>query len=245
MNAREGMRRVGLFLGVLGGITGGVVGYSDLQGVWGLHERFDRLQSLDVMNDVRKAIKAYQDFEFILPGLVPKGATIDKHTESERSPNPPTVPIPKGAVVEPAPTSQSFTDIKPLDSAPPVTLDLSTSVPIYPGQSTCGFGPVCVARKAAASEKAADPAAEIGVDVNNQDGIVRVDADKTGAISAIQLATGEWVLREPGTFKAHMGLISRLLLPLCYPAIGFLLPWGAIKVLVWVASGFFAPKGTV
>jgi hypothetical protein len=30
------------------------------------------------------------------------------------------------------------------------------------------------------------------------------------------------------------------LIPLLYPVLGFLLPWGVVRVLTWVGAGFFA-----
>ena len=95
--------------------------------------------------------------------------------------------------------------------------------------------PIYSPRKAGVSDKIADPAAEFIVDVKNQDGIMTVNLDKAGAVSSIQLATGEWVHREA---------IARLLLPFSYPVIGFFAPWVVIRILVWVASGFFAPRSS-
>lgn len=186
MNAIEGMRRVGIVLGILGSIIGGVIGYSDLQTVWSSHRKFERLQSLAVMNEVAAAIKAYQTDWF-----------------AQNAPSP------------------TFTIEPP------------------------GWVPVVSAtRKADVSEKIADPAAEITVDVSNYEGIKSVNADKAGTISSIQLTTGEWVHREPDSFKAHFALVARLLLPLSYPVIGFLVPWGTIRVFVWVGRGFLAPPSS-
>lgn len=186
MNAREGMRRVGIVLGILGSIIGGLIGYSDLQTVWSSHRKFERLQALAVMKDVATAIKAYKEPPETLP-------------------------------------ADFFDTIEP----PTV---------------------VSAARKAdwfeVNSPEVADPTAEMRVDVNNYEGIKTVNADKTGAITSIQLATGEWVHREPETFKARLAFFARLLLPFCYPVIGFLIPWGTIRVFVWVGRGFLAPPSS-
>jgi hypothetical protein len=32
------------------------------------------------------------------------------------------------------------------------------------------------------------------------------------------------------------------LIPLLYPILGFLLPWGSIRLLTWVGSGFVDPR---
>jgi hypothetical protein len=59
--------------------------------------------------------------------------------------------------------------------------------------------------------------------------------DKAGLISSIELSTGESVqLVDPPALNA-------CLIPLLYPVFGFLLPWSGIRVLTWVATGFFAP----
>jgi hypothetical protein len=83
---------------------------------------------------------------------------------------------------------------------------------------------------------------EITVNPKGADGIQAVKADNAGAISAIQLTTGEWVRRGSKTLKARLAFIASLLLPFCYPVIGFLVPWGTIRVFVWVVSGFSAPQ---
>ena len=101
---------------------------------------------------------------------------------------------------------------------------------------------VALARMAKVSDKATDPAAEITVDVHNHESIKTVNADMAGAITSIQLTSGEWVHREPGTLKARLSLVSRLLVCLLYPAIGFLVPWGIIRILTWIGSGFLAPS---
>ena len=69
----------------------------------------------------------------------------------------------------------------------------------------------------------------------NLEGIKRVLTDKTGMVSSIELLTGETVRRtEPPTLQAYLA-------PLFFPVIGFLLPWGAVRVLTWVGIGFLEP----
>jgi hypothetical protein len=66
-------------------------------------------------------------------------------------------------------------------------------------------------------------------------GIKEVTADRTGTISLIELSTGESVQRvEPPS-------MGRYLIPLLYPVLGFLLPWGAVRAVTWVGSGLFVP----
>jgi len=68
----------------------------------------------------------------------------------------------------------------------------------------------------------------------NLEGIKQVTVDEAGLVSSIELSTGESVQRlEPPTLKAYV-------VPLLYPILGFLFPWGGIRVLTWVGTGFFA-----
>src|SRR5262245_3594767 len=67
----------------------------------------------------------------------------------------------------------------------------------------------------------------------NVDGIKQVEVDRAGVVSSIELSTGESVHRtEAPALKAYVSL-------LLYPMLGFLAPWGTIRVLTWVGSGFF------
>lgn len=190
MNLREGMRRVGIVLGVLGFLVGGTIGYLRLRKAWRNHTRFERLCSLPIMGGVRTAIK------------------------EGHAPPPKTLPA----------------DVWDR------TLD------------ELGIGRVPIARKAAWFEKHVpgldDPNIEWTVDVRGVDGVQTVDADKSGVITAIQLSSGEWVHKEPQTLRAHLAFFGGLLLLLLYPLIGFLIPWGAIRTLAWVVSGFSTPTTT-
>jgi len=78
------------------------------------------------------------------------------------------------------------------------------------------------------------PEQDIWVDVKVPEDIKVVTTDKSNAISSIQLGTGEWVCR-----KSRSALMGDLLVPLLFPVIGFLVPGGAMKVIVWVGRGFF------
>lgn len=72
----------------------------------------------------------------------------------------------------------------------------------------------------------------IGVD---HDGIGKVMVDQAGLISSVELATGESVQRTAApSLTAYCSLIL-------YPLLGFMLPWGIVRVLTWIGSGFFAP----
>jgi hypothetical protein len=88
--------------------------------------------------------------------------------------------------------------------------------------------------KAMEDDKREDPG-DLLVSVNI-DGIKRVTVDKAGLVSLIELSTGEWAQRAvPPPLKAY-------LIPLLYPVLGFLFPWGGVRVLTWVGGGFVEPR---
>lgn len=71
----------------------------------------------------------------------------------------------------------------------------------------------------------------------NPDGIKEVTVNGSKLVSSIELSTGELVPR------AESPHLTAYLLLLLYPVIGFLLPWGCIRILTWVGTGFVAPRG--
>lgn len=70
------------------------------------------------------------------------------------------------------------------------------------------------------------------------DGVERLKVDlSTGNIVSVELLTGEKVQRTQAPQpKAYVFL-------LLYPISGFLVPWGGVRVLTWIGSGFFQPRG--
>ena len=68
----------------------------------------------------------------------------------------------------------------------------------------------------------------------NLNGFKEVLVDKSGQIFSIVLSTGESIPKtEPPTLMAFMAL-------LLYPLGGFLVPWGAIRVIAWLVAGFLS-----
>lgn len=147
MNVREGMRRLGILLGVWGGIVSGLLAYRDAKAAWDRHTAFRRFESLMASPTMRKAAKAVKD-------------DVQKYTDSSWA------------------------------------------------------------------------TMSVGVNIG---GIKEVTADRSGTISSVELSTGESVPKvEPPSVKRYLTL-------LLYSIVGFLLPWGAVRLLTWVGSGFFAP----
>ncbi len=187
-----------------------------------------------------------------------------QHKTQQFTIKPPVPPLPPGYTLEkPAvpPPPPGYTLDAPAQPAippraiPPIPpgyrLETPTQPPPIPPGYTLETPPVLIipdypAQAANVYDKAVadDPAAEITVDVKGTDGIQTVNADKGGAISSIQLTTGEWARRGAKTLKARLAFIASLLLPFCYPVVGFLVPWGTLRVFVWVAGGFSAPQSS-
>jgi hypothetical protein len=236
LNLREGMRRLGIVLGILGFIAGGIFSYLQLQVAWSHHTEFERLCSLGVMHEVAKAVTDYRDgwrdVKTVHGPWEKYSASNQPHTAQARE------KFPKGFIP---------------DSGQPVSASKGTQlgsadrqVPIPAGaeieEDTLTAGPL-VARRADMTDMltAADPAAEIVVTVSAIEGIQAVNVDGTGVVTSIQLTTGEWVHREPQTAKTRLTFLGHLLLLLLYPALGFLVPWGTIRTSAWVATGFSRP----
>jgi hypothetical protein len=71
----------------------------------------------------------------------------------------------------------------------------------------------------------------------NRDGIDAIHYASDGTVTSLQLATGEKIERpqSPSFLRAFF-------VPLLFPLVGFVLPWGAVKIIAWVATGFTAAK---
>ena len=82
-------------------------------------------------------------------------------------------------------------------------------------------------------------AAGLAVVSVNLGGIRRVIVDRAGDASSIELSSGETVQR------AEAPRVRAYLILLLYPVLGFLLPWGIVRVLTWVGSGFVAQTRSV
>ncbi len=180
MNVREGMRRLGLLLGVSGGIMGGFLGYSDAQNlcnVWTAHRKFESLMALPTTQKVAHAASVYQSGPW---------TQYAESTQVDYDAN-------RGEIKGP--------------QAAPETL---------PRDFFETYGNILVSV--------------------NTGGVKSLMADKTGQVLSIEPNAGAWVDRtEAPPLRAYLVLL--------YPVLGFLLPWGAVRVLTWVGTGFFAEVG--
>jgi hypothetical protein len=147
VNIKEGMRRLGIVLGLVGGAIGAMSVYGGALHLWNahvFHRRFESLMSSDTLLKVAKDIKAF-------------------NTQAWKE------GLNSGAV---------------------------NSVEV------------------------------------NQDGIRDVTVDKTALISSIVLSSGESIPR------VDAPTLSEVLAVLLYPIVGFLIPWGVVRVIVWLGAGF-------
>lgn len=129
------MKRLALFLGVLGAITGGVASYlvlSDVLATRARHNAFEQLANSEVVQQQRKLLQI--DFS---AGLVPKqlpplprGATYDRQavTPPASRPQQPAAAPNDWQTVPAGPQATAATGIAP--APPPLTFDMSTFQPL-------------------------------------------------------------------------------------------------------------------
>lgn len=234
MNIREGSRRVGILLGVLGATIGFVAEDHDGMNLWTAHaanRQFDSLMSAPTMVQVSKAanVEHARDVENAdlgrrvkerFPGVYgdltnsdlgkkvraryPDGSW-EKHAK-DVSPSPvqPKTDASKTGKFTPPPLSSH--------EGPTLPLDLPTSAP-WESAPKVGF-----------------------VVVIHHDGLREANVDSDGIIQSIRLEAGQVVERgEPPVVASYLKV-------LLYPLLGFLIPWGTIHALSWVAIGFFQSK---
>jgi hypothetical protein len=166
-----------------------------------------------------KQAGAINDWEPIPAGAkqvpLPQGATIEKSVPETITPE--TQPK-QGPPINPA-TGERWVDVRPI----------SPSVTITPD-------PIATVRRTDQSDQIKDPAACLVFDLSTAGDFKTLYVDKGGAISSVELTTGESLHREP-----YSSFLTHLLPLLLYPVLGFLAPWVAIRVVVWVGAGFFKP----
>jgi hypothetical protein len=207
MNLKEGMRRVGIVLGLLGACAGSVLAYADASSLLKTWREYKRFQALLATPTVRRATGA-DWIKKHSPGA-------DKWCDVD-----PTVKQPPGyQLVDPCYETNSndkgklhWIEVKPWER------DWSKQQ-LLRGQTV----------ETVFRLESFDPD-------SNRDGVASIHYDTSGIVTSLQLATGEKIeqLQSPGLWTFFM--------PLVFPLVGFLLPWGITKSVAWVASGFIAAK---
>jgi len=209
MNLKEGMRRTGILIGVLGACAGVVLAYADALPLWSTWREHRRFQALLDTPTVRKATGANW--------FAKHAPDADKWCDVD-----PSVKLPEGfRLVDPCYETSAadkgklhWIEVRPWER------DWSKEPPAR-GQ---------IVKTVFRLESFAPDA--------NRDGINAIHYDVGGTVTSIELATGERIER-PRSLSA----LRVFGVPLLFPLVGFLLPWGATKSIAWVVTGFMASKG--
>lgn len=230
MNFREGTRRLGIVLGVLGGSIGAFEGYLSARDLWNAgtgSRKFESLMDSPTMLKVARAAKDCVQSRFYQNRTKAK---------PDKSGGPPvvrpyalnyadgTISLAEGT---PAPVYRAPADIVGLTDKGGKTIPTFEEfkkqyqdVPPPPDMLPSDF-----------FSKDGNEIVHI-----NANGIRDVMMDGKGVVKAIHLATGEWV--EESVVPPPLRSYAILFL---YPILGFVLPWGAIRILTWIGAGFFEP----
>lgn len=228
MTFNRGMRRLALFLGVLGAIAGVVATYVELQPLSAQRsrrQRFEQLASADVVQQQQKLLGPSQAATWEQPEgysmPIPPGG-INGDPTATRPPNSQSLqvgdPIPKGAVI-----GQPLTSIAP---AAPKDRAQTQSLPRGYALGSAPAPPPGYS----ANDIVANP---FYGPTMNKSGIENVRWAKDGKIESIETTDGALYFPEspPSVWK--------YLFILMFPVFGFLAPWGFVRSLVWVGAGFF------
>jgi hypothetical protein len=216
MNVREGTRRTGIVLGVLGACAGVVLGYVVTQPLWRDWSQQNRFQRLLNTPTVRGASGADWCARHA-PGKY-------KSCDIERLPNLP--PLPKGyelykpRMVDPCyETNASDKGQLHWIKMEPWERDWSKKWPAV-GQIVNTIFRL-----------------ESFAPQQNGYGIALIRYNASGTVTELDLTTGEKIERP----KSSTSFPYILVLNLLFPVLGFLIPWGAIKATTWIATGFRTP----
>lgn len=175
MNFKEGMRRVGVLLGLAGAVVGGLFAHGQVTQLWAIHS-------------------ANREFETALgsPTVRSVTAALQKYRR------------------EPWNTFRSgeFLDYVPKDEM------ISRSAP-------------------------KEDRVDVTVIQVDHGGVKYMTSDQAGLVQSIVLTTGEHL------YQREAPALGAFLVPILYPLVGFLVPWGAIRAITWIGMGFFEPKAPV
>jgi hypothetical protein len=230
MNVREGARRLGIVLGVLGGTAGVFAGYPSARDLWNARaasKKFESLMASPTMRKVAKAAKERFQNDPWEKYRVPGPQSVEEIIAEEHVQNVPHGTARLDDIVGPAEPEAPLSEID-------TTIDGKRRkiVADIPDAAT-----LAQTKSAARQYLRANPA---GGNADSQaaanfDGIEEVMVDK-GVVQLIRLVTGASVQRtEPPALKSYFSL-------LLYPILGSILPWGAIRALTWLGAGFFEPN---
>ncbi len=212
------MRRLAIVLGVVGAFAGGIYAYRDARDVWNARSAHKRFESLVTTPAVQKDLKELVD-------TIQKG-----HSENLSAFSDGQLQVYKN-LLENTPPGERQKLAGTLSEDRRKQLDAIVSQMQSRNESDENIQAVVD-----------DFKKKYGIFINldrkaSGDGIDQFTVElSTSTITSIQLSTGELLSRTPPPT-----LMAWIALPL-YPLVGFLIPWGAIRVLIWVGAGFFQSK---
>ena len=219
MTFKRGMRRLALFVGLLGATAGGGASYFDLQNLFeqrARHKAFEQFANSAVVQAERQRLQAAGQVDYSA-GLVPNQTL---------------------GIAGPDPYAQYGG--KAITSGTEkgkgsVHLDMSKAIPISgpPGspKSTGGW---------TVSDSPIPPLPPGSIldhsDVN-KGGIRTIFWANNYGVKSLETEDGQMIVPEPApSFWSYPQALT-------FPFIGFLAPWGLISALIWVGAGFVeAPK---
>lgn len=212
MNLKEGMRRVGLTLGICGAIVGGFFAWIIVTPAWTEYQETRQFKNLLQTPTMQKVMKAVHE---------------SRKEESEQS-----GPWSKYQ----AHLSLKEPDRERLDQiVQKMTANKDTEISIRKVVEDFQrkYGMTATTITASHALQNGDFAGKtVLVEL---DGVKQVDVERSGEITSIELMDGKKLSRG----SREISLLELLRMTLMPPAAGFLLPWALIKLLVWVVGGFF------
>jgi len=214
MTFKRGMRRLALFVGVLGAIAGGLASYFDLQELFeqrARHKTFEQFANSAVVQAERKRLQTPIQVD-ISAGLVPK------QTPGIAGPDPYVAyggkEIKSGA--EKGKGSVHF--------------DMSKAVPISGGPASQNSAEGWVVSDSPVPPP--PPGFILDHSEVNKGGIKSIFWAKNYEVKSLETEDGQSLVPEPApSFWLY-------LLAVTFPFLGFLAPWGLISALIWVGAGF-------
>jgi hypothetical protein len=248
VNLREGTRRLALLLGVVGAILGGIASYFQLQPVLAqraLQNKFESLAASEVVQQERKLLPpkgtlSQQDIldlmkiQLTLPDGDPRQEKISSLIGQYAKPQ---IDPKTGEVMGWRPQIDPKTGER-IQATPdfiPYTAATAKKTPPLPKGGNDKWQEAAADSEAMKAWQQGAPSDWKDVSLVNKGGIKTIVWAENHAVYSIETAEGE-VLRPtpPQSLWAYFLAAS-------FPALGFFIPWGAVRAIGWVGAGFFPP----
>ena len=248
MNFKEGTRRLALLVGGLGAAAGGLGSYVELKSALqqkALHDRFERLAASDDVTRERKCR--------LLGGAA--GCSLDPNADIEAIAEPPLKAPPNEVMplkANPPHGTAKLSDIQPLDQNVALQREWSSMSRQQRRAALLRMGPEEVDKfydaLAAKYGGVDDPYANLP-DTSVPHWTPPASELDEKEITAINWAEGrgytvESITTEDGNTLRAASLPSRWIYfwAVILPIAGFVMPWGLLRSVQWVAAGFLVNK---